>query len=133
MTVAPAALANYIDVSLTSFSCLGHRLDTHLQAKNGNTAGSLNENSMARSQRPQAIKGIPRRQTGAGKRRSLSRIEVLWRENEALLAEDAELAQRAIIYTSKTGLRGPDINIAVLMALVEQGHDIVALLEEGDL
>jgi hypothetical protein len=93
----------------------------------------LHENNLAGLQRLQAIQSIPAGKCCAGQGASLERIEVLRRLHNTLFIEHAVLAKGAINYTTQASFARVDVNIAKLVALVEDSGDTVTLLELGNL
>ena len=107
---------------------------THLHSKNAHTTRPLRQNHIPSLQLIplQPIQRIPRRQPGTGQRGALQEVQALRHGHEAVLVEDAVLAQRAVEGAAQTrhdglGRQGPrDV------ALVEERADLVALGEAGD-
>lgn len=106
---------------------------SYLQSKDTDTTGSLDQHSLAWLQWLEAIQRIPAGKARAGEGGSLKVVEVLGGMKQAVLVEDTVLAQGAIQDTTKTSFGGSDVNVAILVALAEERHDLVALLELGDL
>lgn len=114
------------------FSTMEYRPITYLQTEHAHTASSLHQHDLTRPQRLQTVQRIPARQGRAGQRAVLDRREILRGLDQTLFAENAELAKGAIDRTPQPRLRRGDINIAVLVTLVKNCGDQVALLELGD-
>jgi hypothetical protein len=95
------------------------RRGTYLQRKDTHTASPLHENRLARLQRLQSIQRIPARQPGAGQCARLEEVEVARGADDAILVEDAVLAERAVDNTTEAGVGSRGINGPELVQLVE--------------
>lgn len=81
----------------------------------------------------QTIQGVPAGQGRARQGAGLEEVQIGGRADEAVLVEDAVLAQRAVNDTAEARLRGTEVDGVKLVALVEQRHDPVAFLPFRDL
>lgn len=70
----------------------------------------------------------PARKTSASQCARLDVVQVLGSANEAVLVEDTKLAQSSVQDTTETSLGCGLSDGAELVALVEEGDDLVALL-----
>jgi hypothetical protein len=102
-----------------------------LHGKHTHAARALGKDPVTGLQAPalQTVQAIPRRETGAHERAALQEIEVRRHADEALLVEGAVLLQGAVDGAANAGLDGVVVQGACEVALVEEGEDLVALLE----
>lgn len=104
-----------------------------LQSKEGDTTGALGEDPLAGLEGLEAVEGVPRGQTGAHEGGGLNVVEVRGGADNAVLVEDAVLAEGAVENTAEARGGGASVDVAELVPLVEEGGDLVALLPLGDL
>lgn len=104
-----------------------------LESKDGDTTGTLGEDELAGLEGLEAVEGIPRGHTGAHEGGGLNVVEVGGGADDAVLVEDAVLAESAVENTAEAGGGGALVDVAVLVELVEESGDLVALLPLGDL
>ena len=133
ITVAPAALANWRKKEISRGDHEKVESFTHLKTKHANTASSLHQNNLTRLQRLQAIERIPAGESSACEGTVLEGREVLRCLHEALLVPHTIFPQSSVNYSSKTGSRGGDVDVAILVALVEKRRNLVTFLELGHL
>lgn len=105
-----------------------------LNSKDGNTTGSLGENPLARKKllALETVETVPGGQTGAGESGSLVELETLGHGDETLFVKSTDGAEGTVNDTTETGLDAEVVERAANVALVEEGDDLVAGLEAGD-
>lgn len=106
-----------------------------LETENADTTRSLSKNPLARKKllALQAVKGVPGSQAGASERGAFDVVEALGERHKSLLVECAEVAKSAVVGSTKTSACGGWVGGTTDMCLIEEGHDVVARLEAGDL
>lgn len=104
-----------------------------LQREEGDAAGALDENGLAGLEGLEAVEGVPRGQTGAGEGGGLDVGKVGGGADDAVLVEDAVLAESAVENTAEAGGGAAGVDGTGLVGLVEEGDDLVTLLPLGDL
>lgn len=103
-----------------------------LQGEDADAAGALDEDPLAGEDGLEAVEGVPRREAGACEGRRLEGVQVFGSAGEACLVEDGVLSQRAVHGTAEARHCCGDVHGAELVALVEEGYDLVAGLESAD-
>lgn len=111
----------------------GNKFQSYLQSKNTNSTSSLYQNNLTRLQGLQAIKRIPTGKRRAWESTRFKRSQIAGSFDKTLLVENRILAESAVDSTAQTGGRGMWVNGAILVALVEESCDLIALLEFNDL
>lgn len=105
---------------------------SYLQSKDTNTPRTLHNNPLARLQLPQAVQRVPRRHGGAAERARLDVAQVGGRAHEPRLGKSGVLAQHAWQRAAEGRADRLARQLAVLVALVEERDDAVALLPARD-
>lgn len=140
MTRAPTILANYgatgntVAVSLEEIEpTCAERLDTYLDGKDRDTAGSLGQDPITRKQGLQPEQSVPGGQPGTRQRGSFNKVEVGRKGDETVLVEGSVLLKSSI--DNSTSPSGDDVIIGRSreMSLVEERDDLVPCLESVDL
>lgn len=103
-----------------------------LQGEDADAAGALHEDPLAGKDGLEAVQRVPRREAGACEGRRLEGVQVLGGAGEARLVEDGVLSQRAVHGTAEASHCCGDVHGAELVALVEEGHDLISGLESAD-
>lgn len=106
---------------------------TYLQSKDTHTASTLDQNGLAGQKRLQSIQRIPACQSRTGEGARFKRVQVGRGSDDAVLIKNTVLAQGSVDRTTETRRCCSGINGAVLVELVEEGNNLVALLELLDL
>ena len=104
-----------------------------LKGEERDAAGALDENGLAGLEGLEAVEGVPRGQSGAGKGGGLDVGKVGGGADDAVLVEDAVLAEGTVENTAEAGGGAAVVDGTGLVVLVEEGDDLVAPLELGDL
>lgn len=104
-----------------------------LHSEHADTASALGKDPVTRLQAAalQTVKAVPSGQTGACERAALQEVEVGGHADETLLVESAVLLKGAINGSTDTGGDTVVVERAGDVGLVEEGEDLVALLETG--
>jgi hypothetical protein len=134
--LAPAALANYESCQLLWLAVCRDEIGgggvTYLQRKETHTTRTLGNNPLARLELLEAVQRVPAGHGGAAKSTGLDVVQVGRRADEAHLVEGAVGTQRALQAAAQGGGDGLGPELAVLVALVEERDDLVALLPLRD-
>ena len=105
-----------------------------LHGKHAHAASTLGKNPVTGLETTalQAVKSVPRRETGAGESAALQEIEVGGHADEALLVEGAVLPESAIDGATHASADAVQVQGACEVTLVKESEDLVAFLEAGD-
>lgn len=106
-----------------------------LDSEDGNTTGSLGENPLAGEKllALKAVETVPGGQTGTGESGSLVELKALGHGDKTLLVEGTDGTEGTVNDTTETGLDAEVVERTADVALVEEGDDLVAGLEAGDI
>ena len=105
-----------------------------LNSKDRNTTGTLGEDPLAGQEllALKTVKTVPGGQTGAGKSSGLVELKALGHGDKTLLIESTDGSEGTVDDTTETGLDGEVVERTADVALVEEGDDLVAGLEAGN-
>ena len=105
-----------------------------LNSEDGNTTGTLGKDPLAGQEllALETVETVPGGQTGAGKSSGLVEVKTLGHGNKTVLVESTDGSEGTVNDTTETGLDGEVVERTADVALVEEGDDLVAGLEAGD-
>lgn len=105
-----------------------------LDSKDAHTAGALSEHPLTGSDLVvrSTVKSVPGGETGAGEGSGLDKVEVTGHGDKTLLVKGTDASESSVNGTSKASLYAQVIEGASDVTLVEEGNDLVAGLEAGD-